>query len=62
MHTYKTVPNKIKNFSFNLGLEEVSTRRVTRTSIAGHIDKISHTTIIPVKYTEQYHCGMAVDN
>lgn len=53
---YKMVLNKIRNLVFNLGLEEVSTRKVRRISIAGHTDIIPHTTIIPVKYTEQAHC------
>lgn len=53
VHGYKCVLTKIRNLSFNLGLEEVPTRKVTIMSIAGHTDIIHHTTIRSVRHTEK---------
>lgn len=53
VHMYKIVLTKIRNLSFNLGLEEVPTRKVTIMSTAGHIDIIHHATIRSVRYTEK---------
>lgn len=55
LRVYKIVPIKIRNLSFNLGLEEVLARKVTIISLVGHTDIIHHTTTRSVRYTGKYY-------
>lgn len=57
VHVYESVLTKIRNLSFNLGLEEVPTRKVTIMSTAEHTDIIHYTTIRCVRYTEKDYSG-----
>lgn len=55
VHVHKIFLIKIRNLSFNLGLEEVPARKVTIMSLAGHTDIIHQTTTGSVRYTRKYY-------